>query len=78
MSERRAAVDAPAVARVLPGVDEPAAQRGRELVEAAEVRVVARPLAGQHGVERVVEVVAPLGVEAVAAELASGGRRAGR
>ncbi|MGH7343101.1 MAG: hypothetical protein ACREKH_21655 [Candidatus Rokuibacteriota bacterium] len=34
-------------------------ERGREVAEGSEVFVVARLLAGQHGMQRVLEVVAP-------------------
>jgi hypothetical protein len=40
----------------------------RQLFEIAEIRVVAVPLAGQHRVQGMVEVVAPLGIEPVTAD----------
>src|SRR6185295_10718925 len=65
---RRAPVTTLPEARVLTGVDPGAGEGGGELSQAAEVGVVAGPLAGEDGVQRVVEVVAPLRVEAVAAD----------
>jgi hypothetical protein len=55
-------------------VQEPAGEHVREPVEArlGEVAVVALGLAGEHGVQAVVDVVGPLGVEAVAAALPGG------
>jgi hypothetical protein len=60
----------PAVSGVAAGVDERRAKRLREVLERPEVLVVAVALAREHGVEGVVEVVAPLRVGAVAARLA--------
>ena len=57
------------VGGVLAGVDIAPLEGPAEVGEVAEVLVVAGALAGQDGVESVVEVVAPGGVEAVAARL---------
>jgi len=59
-ADRRRAVAAPAVRRVLALVAEALADGPGKLVDLAEVAVVAEPLAGEHGVEGVVEVVVPL------------------
>ena len=55
-----------AVAGVLAGVDEALAERLGQVFQPAEVLVVPEPLARQQSVERVMEVVVPVGVQAVA------------
>src|SRR5690606_1171727 len=67
---RRAAVRAAAERRVAAGIDPGAAQRRGDVGERAEVGVVAVALATEYGVQRVMEVVAPLRVEPVATALA--------
>ena len=54
-----------AVDGILPGVDEPIRERPGHLFDPAEVAVIPVPFPRQERVERVVKVVAPLGVEAV-------------
>ena len=63
---------APAITGILPREDEPLAVGGGELGEFAEIGVIPLPLAGQQGVQGMVEVVVPLGIEAVAAALGRG------
>ena len=46
------------------------AKYGRQLRDVSEILVVARPFFRKQSVERVVEIVAPLPVDAVAAALA--------
>ena len=60
-----------AVSGVLSGVDKPAPQRRGEIVERAEILVVAGSFAGQQCMQRVVKVVAPLRIETVAAGIAT-------
>ena len=62
---RRVSVPALPVCGVLPGIDEPVGERPAQVSDAAEVAVVPVPFPRQERVERVVEVVAPLRVEAV-------------
>ena len=67
------AVEWPAVAPlaeagILPPVDEAVFQRVGEVVDPSEVGVVTGSLAGEQRVQRVMEVVGPLGVDAVATE----------
>ena len=70
VDRRRGAVPAAAVRRVLPVVDEAGRDRLAQVGDAPEVGEVAAPVAGDDGVQRVVKVVAPLRVEAQAADLA--------
>jgi hypothetical protein len=58
-----------AVAGILAGVDEPLAEGLGQLGKLPEIDVVAVPPAGQKRAQSMVEVVVPLGVEPVAAEL---------
>ena len=74
----RPAVAAAAEARVAAVVDEGAREGLREVGQRAEVRVVPGALAGEHGVQGVVEIVAPLRVEAIAAESRAAAPPAGR
>ncbi len=69
---------APVLAAVAAVVDERPLEGLRELGHLAEVGVVAVPLAGQQDVQRVVEVVGPLRVEAPARRPRPGGSSAGR
>ena len=64
--DRRPAVPSPAIFRPAPGVDVRGLERRRQVGDRAEVTVVAGPLAGDHRVQGVMEVVAPLGVDAAA------------
>src|SRR5439155_26591312 len=66
-----AAVAAPAAPRVAAVVHEGALEGGGDIVQAGEVGVVTALLAGESDVECVMEVVAPLRVDAVPAGLAS-------
>src|SRR5207244_2406346 len=59
-----------AMLRVLPAVAPAVSQRRGQMPAAANVLIVAIPLAGQKCVQRMMEVVAPLSVETVAAPLA--------
>src|SRR5207237_1777249 len=72
---RPRAVLALAIRRVLADVEVAGGEDAREVADLAEARVIAVPLAGEEDVQRVVEVVAPLRVEAEA-EAGRGGCRA--
>src|SRR3954451_24166358 len=58
---------AAAVGRMLSGVDEPVAPRPREVIERTKVRVVTTALASDRAVQGMMEIVAPLRVEAQSA-----------
>src|SRR5262249_62088720 len=65
----RSAVAATPEYRVAPVVNERRLECLGQVREAPEVRVVAVPFAGEHGMERVMEIVGPLGVEPITARL---------
>src|SRR5581483_12133302 len=67
-SPGRAPVASLAEGRIAAGIGVAVAVHPRQIVDAPEVLVVAVPLAGEEGVQGVVEVVAPLGIQAVAPE----------
>ena len=62
-------VAAPTVRGVLPRVDEALVKCFGEIPELSEVLVIPRPFTGQQRMEGVVEVVVPLGIEAVSPQL---------
>ena len=62
---RRAAIMAPAIARIFPVENESLASGFRQISQGAEIHEKAFALAGKQSVERVVKIVVPLRVERV-------------
>jgi hypothetical protein len=54
------------VGRILPGINEPLAPGLGQLCQAAEIFIIAASLAGEQGVQRVVEIVVPVRVQIAA------------
>ncbi len=53
------------VGRILSGIDKPLPEGLSELVEIAKILIVSAPLSGQEGVEAMVKIVVPLGVQSI-------------
>ena len=50
---------------IVPGVDERLTVGPRQLLQSAEISVIAMSLTGQHRVQGVVEIVAPLSIQSI-------------
>ena len=60
-------MDAPARGRINAGIDKALPQRRRQMPQGSEIFVISVGFAGEHAMQRMVKIVAPLGIDSEAA-----------